>query len=186
MWFYPDRLLSYPPTGCSISQVTMESFIIPNKNKSHSLTMQEQMTAKPSPQLPSAPIKNSWPWDSRVTKNPAFTTMNLMPQRKGEKFSTLITSLSTVGPVSPFQPTLIPNIWPHSPIKTLMDKQFWHFGILKEENARLKLRFKEENKKIFPKFYLTPIHKTLLSQSWEKRPLSFMSWNKIFSRKTFL
>jgi len=138
----------------------MESFIIPNKNKSPNPTTQEQMTAKPYLQSLSVPIKSSWPWVSKVTKNHAFITTNSTPQQKEEKFSTPIPSLLTAGSVSLSRPIPIQSILSHWQIRIPMDKQFWLFGTPKEENARLKSRFKGDNKKIFHKFSLIPIHRT--------------------------
>lgn len=54
----------------------MEWFIIPNKNKNRSLIMQALMIVKQYQLLLSVRIVNLWPWDSKVTKNLAFITMN--------------------------------------------------------------------------------------------------------------
>jgi hypothetical protein len=136
-------------------------FIIPNKNKNPSLIMQAPMTARPFPQSPSVPTVNLWPWALRVFKGPVFTTMNLMPQPKEEKFSSLTTiSLSTPGSVLPSQQTPIPNIWPHLPIKMPTDNLFSLFGILKEENVKLTSRFHPRTIRTSQKYFSTRILKT--------------------------
>jgi hypothetical protein len=136
-------------------------FIIPNKNKNPNPIMQAPMTARPSPLSLSVPTVNSWPWVSRALKDPAFTTMNLMPQPKEEKFSSLTTiSPSTPGSALPSQPTPIPNIWPHLPIKMPMDNLFWLFGIHKEESAKLTLRFRPRTIRTSQKLFSIRIRKT--------------------------
>jgi len=163
----------------------MESFIIPNKNKSHSPTIQALTIVKPFRQSPSVLTRSLWQWDSRVHKNPVFITTSWTLLQKGEKFSTPTTFPSIAGWVWLSLPTLIPNTWLLWPIKTLMVKQFSPSGIQKEENAKLKSRFREGNRKISHRFSSILIQRTSLFLYLVKEPSDSTNSRKIFKKRTF-